>query len=59
MASSLDRARTVHLSPHCTRTVLIGCAATGCRIWFILRMEVHPDNKAVPVENEHRVLSDW
>ena|SRR5882762_4173790 len=29
MASSLDRARTVHLSPHCTRTVLIGCAATG------------------------------
>ena len=30
-----------------------------CRIWFILRMEVHPDNKAVPVENEHRVLSDW
>src|SRR5713226_6258878 len=29
MASSLDRARTVHLSPHCTRTVLIGCTATG------------------------------
>jgi len=28
MASSLDRARTVHLSAHCTRTVLIGCAAT-------------------------------
>ena len=28
MASSLDRARTVHLSHHCTRTVLIGCAAT-------------------------------
>src|SRR5437660_12148618 len=28
MVSSLYRARTaVHLSPHCTRTVLIGCAA--------------------------------
>ncbi len=58
MASSLDRARTVHLSPHCTRTVLIGCAAT-CTIWFILGMKVHSDNKAVPVENAHRVLSDW
>src|SRR6266404_2080848 len=31
----------------------------GCKIWFILGMKVHPDNKTVPVENEHRVLSDW
>jgi len=23
MVSTLDRARTVHLSPHCTRTVLV------------------------------------
>jgi len=29
MVSTLDRARTSHVSPHCTRTVLIVCAATG------------------------------
>ncbi len=30
----------------------------ACKIWFILRMEVHLDNKTVPVENEHPVLSN-